>query len=654
MNASNSKITAVDPALQSPLEELTVALPAVVEALKLAPPIPVARLVGMIRRRLLTRLSPDFPLLAAICGGGSAGKSSLFNSLVGAPLSPAGGRAGMNRRALLAAHSRLFQHPEFCRELFAPFDAAPQPLTHKEALTEPGPPLYLEHDGVPPELVLLDTPDFDTGAKGVYTNRPLARQALAACDLFIYIFTNSNYNNRDNTDFIADLLTGIGLRKCFLVYRVYPSFSDQEVREHAAAVAQNIYGDQVRNGILGIYRADEDNAVAAGERLLTLRPADEGRPELKSALGRLDRHGLRAGFLEALLADVIHQAHAVQAAGLGAHANLKAYLDGVRTVQSHCVGHALRTFPMDQVMGRFAQIWMESDPAHIRFMRQTGTVLAWPVKMLSGVVRRAAGRPSARAEKAAAEEVQAQLRENLLEAITRLRGHLMEAELTVSGLPSSSGTALGHDPAPQLDPGGRNIPVPPALAPLLSALGRRSWQGSLELLLKEESALTRLSALTESELQALADQFRVRMGLREKVTQTFAALLNVLPATVAVTYILHTGDPVGAAGIKVKLSGLFGLHDLYALVALPATSGLKKADRRQLETLLAPIAQTWFDTKTTVLKDLFETHLTGELLQQGEALLERAALELDRIERALGTLQQIRPATPTTGLDNPR
>ncbi|MGB5984796.1 MAG: hypothetical protein WBG37_05775, partial [Desulfobacterales bacterium] len=224
----------------------------------------------------------------------------------------------------------------------------------------------------------------------------------------------------------------------------------------------------------------------------------------------------------------------------------------------------------------------------------------------------------------------------------------------VSGLPSSSGTALGHDPAPQLDPGGRNIPVPPALAPLLSALGRRSWQGSLELLLKEESALTRLSALTESELQALADQFRVRMGLREKVTQTFAALLNVLPATVAVTYILHTGDPVGAAGIKVKLSGLFGLHDLYALVALPATSGLKKADRRQLETLLAPIAQTWFDTKTTVLKDLFETHLTGELLQQGEALLERAALELDRIERALGTLQQIRPATPTTGLDNPR
>lgn len=53
-----------------------------------------------VEERLLPRLTSGFPLVAAICGGGSSGKSTLFNSLVGEPLSPTGGRAGINRRLL--------------------------------------------------------------------------------------------------------------------------------------------------------------------------------------------------------------------------------------------------------------------------------------------------------------------------------------------------------------------------------------------------------------------------------------------------------------------------------------------------------------------------------------------------------------------------
>ncbi|WP_419661229.1 uncharacterized protein Dvar_16570 [Desulfosarcina variabilis str. Montpellier] len=44
------------------------------------------------------------------------------------------------------------------------------------------------------------------------------------------------------------------------------------------------------------------------------------------------------------------------------------------------------------------------------------------------------------------------------------------------------------------------------------------------------------------------------------------AMLNVIPATAAVIYVLHTGDPVGAVGIKVKLTGLFGLNDLSIVI----------------------------------------------------------------------------------------
>ena len=57
----------------------------------------------IIDKKLLTKLSPDFPLMATICGGGSSGKSTLFNSIVKEGLSPVGGRAGLNRRVLFSA-----------------------------------------------------------------------------------------------------------------------------------------------------------------------------------------------------------------------------------------------------------------------------------------------------------------------------------------------------------------------------------------------------------------------------------------------------------------------------------------------------------------------------------------------------------------------
>ena len=125
------------------------------------------------------------------------------------------------------------------------------------------------------------------------------------------------------------------------------------------------------------------------------------------------------------------------------------------------------------------------------------------------------------------------------------------------------------------------------------------------------------------------------MGILDQIRQTFAALLNVIPATAAITYILHTGDPVGAAGIKVKLTGIFGLHDLYALIAIPATAGMTKADRRQLEQLLAPLARTWLAHKAAAVRQLFETHITGRLLENVRSARGKAAGLSVEIDAAL-------------------
>ncbi|MBW1849706.1 MAG: hypothetical protein JRJ27_21880, partial [Deltaproteobacteria bacterium] len=244
------------------LKMLRTSIPAIQDRLRLDRSKDVATWTKIVDGKLLIRLSSDFPIMGTICGGGSSGKSSLFNSMVGKRVSPVGGSAGLNRRVLVSVHREIFNRPNILSALFEPFGCLPDPLKDTKDLTVSGHPLYVLSDAVPQNLVLMDTPDFDTGAKGIYINRDVTLKALESSDILIYIFTNSNYNNRENTDFISEMLTGIGMRKCFLVYRVYPSFEEEEVREHAMTVARNLYGNEADRYVLGIYRADEDNSVA--------------------------------------------------------------------------------------------------------------------------------------------------------------------------------------------------------------------------------------------------------------------------------------------------------------------------------------------------------------------------------------------------------
>ena len=226
----------MDPTIYNALKGLRNEIPALAQLLDLGDEQELTSWRNIIDVKLLTRFSPDFPLVAAICGGGSSGKSTLFNSLLGEKLAPSGGRAGMNRRLLFSVPADRLHQSDFVSSLVESYDEPPSPLQNPDDLLEPGTPLYVSHRSEFKNLVLLDTPDFDTGAQGSYTNREVTQKALEASDILIYIFTNSNYNNRDNTDFISRMLTGIGRRKCLLIYRVYPSFTEREVHEHAMVV----------------------------------------------------------------------------------------------------------------------------------------------------------------------------------------------------------------------------------------------------------------------------------------------------------------------------------------------------------------------------------------------------------------------------------
>lgn len=569
--------------------------------------------------KLLPKMQPDFPLVVAICGGGSAGKSTLFNSLIGRSVSPTGGRAGLNRRVAAALHESHMSNHTLFASLEHIFGAALQPMEDTRQLTTPGDPVYCRYADGPAHVVLLDTPDIDTGARGDYANRELARQSLESADAFIYIFTNATYNNRDNTDFIARLLTGLGTRPSYLVYRVYPGFSDDEVREHALTVAANLYGPDHKRHILGIFRADDDNQVAAGQAPMMLRSISDSGRSLNAALAALEPAILRRQLVRSMTTDAVEQAGRMYQALQEAQSQLGDYIEALLAAQQQSVQQALSHFPTDRVLRRFADIWLATDPTHIKIMRRTGRVVEWPLKLVVSAVRTVRASQTSSPQPTDAGDPAGRLAMDLLQAANSLYQQTVD-------------TRIQH--------GSASISAPLVVRSTQAQIRQKDWKTALTHIQNQKELILSWSGQLESDLKALADTLRERMGLFDQIRQTFAALLNVIPATAAITYILHTGDAVGAVGIKVKLTGLLGLNDLYALIAIPATAGLKKADRKQLEQMLAPVAKTWLTHKLQAVQDLFEEQITGEVLVVARSTRQRTAERLARIAQALTAIKE--------------
>ncbi len=616
---------------------------------------------GLLDNKFLARLRPDFPLVAAICGGGSSGKSTLFNALSRQSVSPVGGKAGINQRVLVSVNTRQAKETAVLNALFEPFGEPALSLENKARLETKGPPLYTTGDQVPEHLVLLDTPDFDTGSKGVYKNRAATQKALGAADILIYIFTNANYNNQDNTNFIRSMLTRVGVRKCFLVYRVTAAMTDEQVRQHGAIVANNLYADHAADHVLGVYRTDEDNAVAGKEKFMTVRPADTVSPSFAEALAHLDPRQMRADLHRTVLAGLTDTANAFLGQAQCAALEMDLYLNALRTTQGLCVKEALGHFPMDEVMKRFARIWMASDPAHIKAMRKTGQVVETPYKLILKAVKWVRGFSGASRENKVPERFEDKVDTDLLAAANMLYNAAVNDTISLS-LPKDEPVSIkmkdlvdrmkacdnahsaGGDCAPDPDRHGFvkfNATAPFAVSSRQNQLKGGVWKNTLNILLSRKDIILGLSLALEENLKDLAADIRQNMDVKDQVRQTLSAFLNIIPATAAVTYILHTGDAAGAVGIKVKLTGLFGLNDLCALVAIPATSGMKKADKKQLEKLLVPVAKAWLDHKLADVHKLFETHITGDIIEKGQQSLQKAKQLIAAIENHMKTCASV-------------
>ncbi|MDI1462972.1 GTPase domain-containing protein [Catellatospora sp. KI3] len=177
--------------------------------------------VGQLDDYLIPRLARlDAPLLAVAGGSTGAGKSTLVNSLVQAPVSVAGARRPTTRAPVLVCH---------------PGDATwfgqAQLLPRLGRTHTPGGPgtdlVIVTSAALTPGLALLDAPDIDSVEEA---NRALAEQLLAAADLWLFVTTAVRYADAVPWELLTTARER-GTAVAVVLNRV-PSGADDEVVPH--------------------------------------------------------------------------------------------------------------------------------------------------------------------------------------------------------------------------------------------------------------------------------------------------------------------------------------------------------------------------------------------------------------------------------------
>ncbi|HEX9794307.1 MAG TPA: GTPase, partial [Planctomycetota bacterium] len=173
-------------------------------------------------RRALDRLDRDLlprtaagenaepSLVVGIVGPNNSGKSALFNALAGAAISPSLSEAGATRRLLGAARPEeielLRAEPSLAARFPIEVAAAGAAVAEQAGRNadDPASLLLVPVPALPPGLVLIDTPDFDSIFGG---NRRASEALLAVADLAVVVVTRHTYQNREVVEYLREWLS---------------------------------------------------------------------------------------------------------------------------------------------------------------------------------------------------------------------------------------------------------------------------------------------------------------------------------------------------------------------------------------------------------------------------------------------------------------
>ncbi len=645
-------------------------LPQLVDTLHLPADQSLNNWLQVLYSQLIPQYDPEFPLLVAICGSGSSGKSTLFNSLINKHLAVVRGQAGISRRVLAAAKSEKFANRLFMNNMFQHFGTMPQPLANQKELLTPGPPVYTVTQDVPDNVVFIDTPDFDTGFNHDYTNRKIAKSVLVSADILIYIFTNTNYNNREDTRFISQMLTECGRKKCILLYRVSGNFTNQEVQDHANTLASHLYGPDYEKYILGTYYTRDNNQVATGKSMMALEPAQPEMDDIFTLLSSLDPRTIRQAERGEKLSALSQYAQSIANHAQISVDKLQLYTDLGRIAESNAIFEALSHFPTRAIADSFNRIWMNTSPKYIKTLRWFGKAMAWPGRRALWLTQKTMGamkKGKPEEEKKNHPDATVQIAIDLLQAINNLRSKILSATLqektTASDQNGARLIALIDSIRDRTGDCSQEYPfyesvanqgcytlfaeTHPAMGPSKDKL-ETAPDIKVEVDKLANELYCNIPQKLESELGQIIAQFRQEMKPSQKSREMLFASLDALPTLMAVSYVLMTSDVVGGTTIATKIGGMFGLNDLCALIAIPASSGLNELDRKYLEKMLGPATKQWFNLRSEMVKQFLRQKITNQFLEESGRILAEITPLIHETEKAASLIIQAAEAYNAT------
>ncbi len=220
-----------------------------------------AAALDLLERDLLPRSAGgDTYLVVGIVGPNNAGKSALFNALVGRDLSPSMPTGGATRRLVGALHPDLLRklqsEPTLARFRVHELEALPARQA-TERSENPSEVLVATDPTLPKHVMLIDTPDFDSILDD---NRLASESLLAVADLVVAVVTRHSYQNRAVVEFLEGWFAHG--RPWVLVYNEAVDRGTAE--SHSSKLATD-----VGTPPLARFWAPHDLAVQTGEKSLT-------------------------------------------------------------------------------------------------------------------------------------------------------------------------------------------------------------------------------------------------------------------------------------------------------------------------------------------------------------------------------------------------
>ena len=604
--------------------------------------------VSTLNRSVIPQLAADCPLLVAITGCGSTGKSTLFNALVGMNISAADPNAGYTRRMVAAINPRVVADKRKMELLFERFRAnsRPRALADQKEMLEAGDPVYVECPSVPEHLVLIDTPDFDTGTREKFSNRDAAKEILDVSDVVLYIAINSLYNNKSATDFVSSVLSEIGTKKVALLYRCMPAFDDDIVRKHMAILLSNLYPDErtATEACIGVWRIDESNDVAAGKSLPEIRPI-KGTAPLSEVLADLDPTKTRTEVMRGSIADSLREADAwIRGSEMEAF-KYAAYRDALKFLTSQTSRDCLDIEPQRDILRLFIEEWENAQPLLVK----NGHWLSRKVRNTVKSVFKQGGKPTNSSEPGFVETFRRTFIEKARKLQTFRESPFVNFRFAKSPDMEPFVVALGA--LSRAFPGDYSIAPADVMAkggeyaakvsrPQSLKCGSNTGRTPRETLEAMRDKAANLVGDTESlrpQIRQVVQFFRSKMTTWQKVKEWSGAALDTIAVVGGITYVVATGDAVNGSTII----SLFGLNDLVVIPALASYIAAKiSVDEAIVKQQMGKLFTSWAKGKLECIKQILDDGITGLAIVKCDSTAKRLGGSLGSLKAAVAAASQ--------------